>query len=129
MDSKETNISLLASVESVDLDAVASTTLYTIPAGKKLVVDHIKIRELSADAGSAVVTFGQSGAKTDFVAAQTLSNLSAAGKAGKVQPVPSATTPVIVEYTAGTAFVIDVTTAAGAACTATVEVFGKLSNA
>ncbi len=129
MDAKEKGIMMLAAVDSVDLNAVASTTLFTVPVGKKMVVDHIKLRNLSDDAGTAVVTFGQSGAKTDFVAAQTLSSLSAAGKAGKIQPVPNATTPAIVEYAAGTVFVIDVTTAAGAACTATAEVFGKLSDA
>jgi len=129
MDSKEKGVMMLAAVDSVDLNAVASTNLYTVPTGKKLVVDHVKIRNLSADAGNAVVTFGQSGAKTDFVGSQTLSNLSAAGKAGKIQPVPNATPPAIVEYTAAEIFVIDVTTAAGSACTATVEVFGKIADA
>jgi len=51
------------------------------------------------------------------------------GKAGKIQPVPNATTPAIVEYAAATNFVIDVATAAGGACTATVELFGKLADA
>jgi len=129
MDLNENAVSLLASVDSVDLNAVANTTLYIVPAGKKFVPDHVKLRKLSADAASAVATFGQSSAKTDFVGAQTLSNLSAAGKAAKIQPVPSATPAVIVEYAAGTVFVIDVTTAAGGACTCTVDVFGKLADA
>lgn len=122
-------ISRLASVDSVDLNSVASTNLYTVPAGKVLVVDHIKIRNLSASAGNAVATFGQSGDKDDFLGAQTLSNLDAAGKAVKLQPVPNATPPAIVEYTAGEIFVVDVTIAAGSACTATFDVFGTLSNA
>jgi len=129
MDMNEECVSLLASVDSVDLNAVATTNLYTVPAGKKLVVDHVKIRNVSADAGSAVATFGKSGAKTDFLGSQTLSNLSAAGKAAKLQPVPNATPSAITEYAAGEIFVIDVTTAAGSACTTTVEVFGKLANA
>ncbi len=128
MDLKEKAVSLLSSV-SVDLNAVASTNLYTVPVGKKLVVDHVKLRDLSADAANTVATFGQSAAKTDFVGAQTLSNLNAAGKAGKIQPVPNATTPAIVEYTAGEIFVMDVTTAAGGACTCKAEVFGKLADA
>ena len=128
MDMNEECISMLASV-SVDLNSVATTNLYTVPPGKKLVVDHVKLRNLSASAGSAVATFGQSGAKTDFLGSQTLSNLNAAGKAGKLMPVPAATPAAIEEYTAGEVFVIDVTTAAGSACTANAEVFGKLSNA
>lgn len=129
MDSKEKGVMMLAAVDSVNLNSVAATNLYTVPAGKKLVVDHVKIRNLSANATAAVVTFGKSTAKTDFVAAQTLSGLNAAGKAGRIMPVPNATTPAIVEYAAAEIFVIDVTTAAGIACTATVEVFGKLAAA
>jgi len=128
MDMNKECISLLASKE-VDLNAVAATTVYTVPAGMKMVVDHLKPRELSADAGNTVLTAGQSSAKTDFVGSQTLSNLSAAAKSCKIQPVPSATPAAIVEYPAGTEFVIDVTTAAGSACTATFDLLGKLSNA
>jgi hypothetical protein len=122
-------ILLLASVDSVDLNTAATTNLYTVPTGKKMVVDHIKIRKLSANATSTVVTLGKSTAKTDFLAAQTLSNLSAAGKAGKLMPVPNATPLAIVEYAAGEIFVIDVTTAAGIACTCTADVFGTLADA
>lgn len=129
MDLDKSSVSLVATKTAVDLNAVATTTLYTTPAGKKLVVDHVKVRNLSASAGSTVATFGQSGAKTDFVGAQTLSNLSAAGKAAKIQPVPAATPAAIVEYAAATAFVIDVTTAAGSACTCSIDVFGTLSDA
>jgi len=126
---KEKAVALLASKTGVDLNAVAATTLYTVPTGKKSVLDHVKIRELSASAGSTVLTIGQSAAKTDFVGAQTLSNLSAAGKAGKLQPVPNATPPAIVEYAAGLNIVADVTTAAGAACTCTMDVYGTEDDA
>lgn len=129
MDMNKECISLLASVDSVNLNSVASTNLYTVPDGQKLIVDHVKPRKLSADAGNTVLTLGQSGDKDDFLGAQTLSNLNAAGKAAKLQPVPSATPPAIVEYTAGEVFVVDVTTAAGSACTATFDVFGTLSDA
>ena len=128
MDMDEKCISLLGSI-SVDLNAVASTTIYTVPAGTKMVVDHLKLRELSADAGNTVLTAGQSSAKTDFVGSQTLSNLNAAGKSCKIQPVPNATPPAIVEYSAGTEFVVDVTTAAGSACTATFGLLGTLAKA
>ena len=126
---KENAITLIKTLNSVNLNSVATTDLYTVPADKKLVVDHIKIRKLSATAASTVATFGKSTAKTDFLAAQTLSNLNAAGKAGKLMPVPNATPPAIVEYAAGEIFVIDVTIAAGSACTCTINVFGTLTNA
>ena len=128
MDLDQNAVSLLASV-AVDLNAVASTTIWTVPVGKKLVADHVKLRDLSADAANAVATIGKSTAKTDFVGAQTLSNLSAAAKAAKIQPVPSATPAAIVEYVAGDIVVIDVTTPAGGACTCTAELFGKLTDA
>lgn len=127
MDFDKEGISRLASV-SVDLNSVATTVLKKVSPNKKMVVDHVKPRELSADAGSTVLTLGQSSAKTDFVGSQTLSNLSAAGKSCKIQPVPSATPAAIVEYPAGTDFVVDVTTAAGSACTATFDVFGTLDD-
>ena len=122
-------ILLLSSVDSVNLNSVASTNLYIGPTGKKFVVDHVKLRKLSASAGNTVATFGKSTAKTDFLAAQTLSNLNAAGKAARLMPVPNSTPPAIVEYAAEEIFVIDVTTAAGSACTCTVDVFGILANA
>jgi hypothetical protein len=128
MDLKEKAITLLASV-SVDLNAVAATNLLTVPPGKQCLVDHVKIHSLSASAASAVATFGQTGAKTDFVAAQTLTNLSAAGKAAKIQPVPNATPPAIVEYDAGDIFCVDVTTAHGSAVTCVVEAWGHLYDA
>ena len=129
MDMNEEGISLLKTVTGVDLNAVATTNLVTVEPDKVMVVDHVKITNLSADAASAVATFGQTGAKTDFVAAQTLSNLSAAGKAAKIQPIQGATPVAIQEYTAGEIFCADITTAAGSACTATALVFGHLYDA
>lgn len=129
MDFNEECISLLKSVAGVDLNAVASTNLVTVPPDKKMVVDHVILRNLSADAASAIATLGQSGDKDDFLAAQTLSNISAAGKAAILQPIPNATPVAVVEYTEGEIFCIDVTTAAGSACTCTADVYGTLIDA
>lgn len=125
-DSKERGCMLLSRTESVDLDAVATTNLYIIPANKIAVWHYNVIRELSADAALTVATFGQTTAKTDFLTAQTLSNLNAAAAAGILMPVPNATTVKLIEYTEGEILCIDVTTAAGAACICTIEVFGTL---
>ncbi|RKY12687.1 MAG: hypothetical protein DRP65_00580 [Planctomycetota bacterium] len=212
MDFNEEGISRIATVGSVDLNSVASTNLFTVPDGKKLLVDSLVLRNLSADAANAVAQAGQSGDKDDFCGPKTLSNLSAAGKATELRPVlgrltgsdtwdpgsiadggeeakevtvtgaalgdfarasfsndvsdlvldaqvtaantvtcilanntggaidlASGTIKVevfnldrpaaIVEYAGGTVFVIDVTTAAGSACTCSVDLMGRLVDA
>jgi hypothetical protein len=113
----------------VNLNAVAATTLYTVPAGKKLVLHYLVIRVLSGDAALTVATVGQVGALTDFLGAQTLSGLDAAAAAGILMPIPHGTTAKLIEYTAAEIIQIDVTTAAGVACTCTIEVFGTLMDA
>jgi len=120
---------MLGSVDSVDLNAEAATTLYTVPTGKKCVLDYVRLRNISADCASAVVTVGQVGALTDFLGSQTLSGLDAAASTGVLMPIPAATTVKGIEYTAGEIIQIDVATAAGSACTATVELFGTLDDA
>lgn len=120
---------MLGSVDSVDLNSETQTTLYTVPTGKKCVLNFVRLRNISADCASAVVTIGQVGALTDFLGSQTLSGLNAAASTGILMPVPNATTVKGIEYTAGEVIQIDVATAAGGACTATVELFGTLDDA
>jgi len=119
---------MLGSVDSVDLNSETQTTLYTVPTGKKCVLNYVRLRNISADCASAVVTVGQVGALTDFLGSQTLSGLNAAASTGILTPVPNATTVKGIEYTAGEVIQIDVATAAGSACTATVELFGTLDD-
>ena len=128
MDLNEEGLSLLKSVAGVDLNSVAFTSLVVVPPDKTMIVSHVIPRKLSADAANAIATFGQSGDKDDFLTAQTLSNISAAGKAAILQPIPNATPVAIVEYTEGEIFGIDVTQAAGSACTCTIDVYGTLSD-
>jgi len=125
----ENACAMVARVESINLNAVAASNLYTVPTGKKFVPHYLVIRDLSADAALTVATFGQVGGLMDFLGAQTLSGLDAAAAAGILMPVPNATTVKIIEYTAAEIFQIDVTTAAGGACTCTIEVFGTLKDA
>ena len=123
------DVHLLGSEDTVDLNSAAQTTIYTVPIGKKCVLDHVRIRNLTANATNTIVTIGQVGALTDFLAAQTLSALNAAAATGKLTSVPNATTAKAIEYTAGEVLQIDVTTVASIACTATVEFFGTLDDA
>ena len=123
-------VCLLGSIDSVDLnDDVSSTTIYTVPTGKKCVLDHVRIRNLSANALSATCTVGQTGALTDFLDTQTLSGLNAAAATGILRPVPNATTVKGIEYTAGEDLVFRVVVAAGSGSTATIEFFGTIDDA
>jgi hypothetical protein len=129
-DSKTKGTMLLGSVDLVDLNTTATaTTIYTVPTGMKCVLDHVRIRVLSANATSSTVSVGQSGTPTDFLTTQTLSALNAAGATGILRPLPNATTVKGIEYTAGTVLVIKTVAAAGIACTATVEFFGTIDTA
>ena len=121
-------IAMVAQELGFDISSVASTTLYTVPVGKEFTPFAICISKISATITTAVVTFGQSGAKTDFLPSQNLTNITTAGASVWLMPVPSATPArEQVTYTAGEAFVIDVTT--GDAATCDVSVFGFLNDA
>lgn len=120
---------MLGSVDDVDLNAVAATTLYTVPTGKKCVLDYVRLRNITANCTNATVTVGQSTALTDFLDTQTLSGLNAAACTGILMPLPNATTVKGIEYTAGKVIQIKVTVAASVTCKATVELFGTLDDA
>lgn len=120
---KEKAISLL-STTTVALNANAQTTLFTVPAGKRCVLDGAMI-VVGADAGTTTCTIGQVGALTDFLGTQTLSGLDAQYDAAYLQPVPNATPVLRKSYAAGTVIQIDVGAHAGGA-TNTVYLFGFL---
>lgn len=122
---------MLGSVDSINMNSATATTLYTVPPGKKCVLDYVRIRNASATLATnpAVVTVGQVGALTDFLGSQTLTNMDAAAKTCILAPVPNATPVIAIEYTAGEVIQIDVATAVGGAATATVELFGTLDDA
>jgi len=127
---KEKCVALLGSVDSVDLnDDASSTTIYTVPTGKKCVLDHVRLRNISADCGSCTCTVGQTGALTDFLNTQTLSGLNAAASTGILRPEINSTPVKLIEYTAAETLVFRVANAAGSACTATVEFFGTIDDA
>ncbi len=128
---KEYSISLLESTASVDLNGAVDTetTLYTVPQGKEAIITHVVIRNVSADAASAVVTFGETGGTCDeFRGDQTLSGLSAAGKYTVIylDQSTSDTPEAGTELDAGDTFGVEITTAAGSACTVTIDVYGYL---
>ena len=126
-DLKEKSISLLSET-TVSLAAVAATTLYTVPTGKRCVLTHA-ILVAAADCSTSVLTIGQSTAKTDFVNSATLSSIDAQYDVAYMSPLPSATIPPKIEsYAAATIIQVDVTTANGAAGN-TIYLFGFLYDA
>jgi len=123
-------ITCVAQSLAEDFDAVTDTNLYTVPVGKEFTPFAVCISKSSGNMTTATCSFGQSTAKTDFLATQTLTGVNAGGDAVWCRPPGHATTPVgIVTYTAGEIFVIDHVVAQGAAMTADVSVFGFLNDA
>ncbi|MBW2591848.1 MAG: hypothetical protein JRE58_02390 [Deltaproteobacteria bacterium] len=109
------------------LDAVATTTIFTVPIGKIMIPFGLPL-VAGADCGASVLTVGRVGALTDFIASITLSNIDAAGDMAWLQPVPNATPVLLKTYAAGVIFQIDVTTALGGAVNY-VDLFGWLKDA
>jgi hypothetical protein len=122
-------LALVAQELGVDFNTDTDLSLYIVPPGKEFTPFAVCISNASGDLASSVVSFGQSGAKTDFLGNQTLSNVNAAGDACWCMPVPNATPAGIVTYSAGEVFTMDRVTAAGGAATADVSVFGFLNDA
>jgi hypothetical protein len=120
---KEKAITLLSST-TVSFAANAQTTLYTVPVGKRCVLDGAMLIA-AADCGTTTCTIGQVGALTDFVGTQTLSAIDAQYDACYIQPVPNATPALRKSYAAGTVIQIDVGAHAGSAGN-TVMLYGTL---
>lgn len=120
----EPGVILLAEI-NVALNAVATTTLYTVPAFRTCSLDHATII-VGADAGASVVSIGGEAATyADFIPNSTLTNLNAANAAGILVPIP-ATTPLKQQlYPGGRILKMNVTTALGGA-TNTVRLYGYL---
>ena len=129
-DLKEKSLGLLSSTASCDLDAANGTEklLYTVPAGKTAIVTHVVIRTLSADASSAVVTFGVTGTADEWRGDQTLSALDGTTKYVVIDNDQGTndTPEGGILFTTGVGFYMEITTKHGTAATATIDVFGYL---
>lgn len=117
-------ISLLSSTV-VAFNADAHTVLYTVPVGKRCVL-HSACVVAAADAGATTtVSIGANGSETDFVPANTLSNLDAQYDSVWLMPIPNTTPLKGKSYAAGTVIEMAVTNQSGAAGN-TVYLFGFL---
>jgi len=112
----------LATVTEIDMNTVATTDLFTVPAGKSCVITHIVIRNASITLNTASFGFGFNANADDVVAAAVLGgNLSAAAKYRVLEATDGA-----VRGAATDVLKIGVDTVQGAAATMDVDVFGYL---
>jgi len=121
---KEKALALL-SITTVSLAADADTTIYTVPANKTCIL-HSAILVAGADAGATTtISIGQDTAETDFIPANTLSNLDASGDAVILMPVPNTTPTKTKAYATGTVIQAQVANNSGGA-TNTLYLYGML---
>lgn len=117
--------SLLSST-TVSLAANADTTLYTVPTGRRCILSHA-ILVAGADAGATTtISIGADGTETDFIPANTLSNLDAQYDAVILMPIPNTTPTKTKSYAAGTVIQVQVANQSGGA-TNTLYLFGLLA--
>lgn len=124
-DVKEKVIALLSST-TIAFNGNGETVLYTVPVGVRCTLFFAEVIA-GADAGATTtLSIGQNGATTDFVPANTLSNLDAANDKVIIQPVPNTTPLKGKSYAAGTVIEGTVATQSGGA-TNTLNLYGKLT--
>ena len=121
---KEKSVSLL-SATTVALNANADTTIYTVPTGKRCILE-CAILVAGADAGATTtIAIGADGTETDFLAANTLSNLDAQYDSVILRPIPNTTTLKSKSYAAGTVIQAQIANQSGGA-TNTLYLYGML---
>jgi len=115
----------LLSSTTVSFAADADTTVYTVPANARLVIDHLMIVAAGDAGATTTLSCGQNGATTDFVGNQTLSNLDAAYDAVIVRPAINSTPVKLKSYAAATVIEVTVASQSGVAAN-TVYLYGTL---
>ena len=116
---EESAITLLSTTTGVDMQAVASTPLYVVPAGKTLYVDAVVIRDLSASLAG-----GTDYDMTNWQTTMDLSGITVVGSYTKLytsggQPYTPSPGATVINWV--------VNTGSTAACTATLELYGHLA--
>jgi len=108
---------------NVSFAANADTTLYTVPLGQRAVLRYAIVVAGSDAGATTTLSIGQDGAETDFVPANTLSNLDAEYDTVTLQPIPNTTPLKNKSYAGGTVIQAQVGSNSGGA-TNTVYLFG-----
>lgn len=118
---KEIAETLLATVDSIDLNATGETNLYTCPTGYICVITKVVFRKASGAVATASISFGWNTGDADDVIANAVRALTGATN---YEIIPAKSDAV--RGAASGNFKIDVNTAEGTARTASVDVFGFL---
>ena len=117
-------VTMLGSVDSVDMNSAAATTLYTVPVGKTCILAYAEL-EVGADAVSTDISIGIAANGIDFLGVHQLDNADADGDVVVLAPVPQATPLTMKAYAAGAGIIAKVANNAGGA-TNTLSLFGFL---
>lgn len=120
-------VGVLATVAAIDLKVTGQTTLFTVPAGKTLIITDVIVRATSADtvAVAPIVRVGKTASFNEWAPLATLTNLTAAGSFYSLAPFAIAL--IRQTFAAAEVVKIDVQTGATAvALVATVHVIGYL---
>lgn len=115
---RECAVTLLESTTGVDMQTVAATTVFTVPAGKVAYIVAVVVRDPSASMAG--------GTDYDFTQWKQTVDLSSLTTANTDYIVLDGNNTKYQELAATTAFQITVNTGTTAACTATIDVFGYL---
>lgn len=83
----------LLSTTNVAFNVNADTTIYTVPSNRRCVLSFAMVVAGSDAGATTTLAIGADGAETNFVPANTLSNLDAAQDAVIIRPIPN-TTPL-----------------------------------
>ena len=124
MDAKQKTLALLGSVDAIDLNAVAVTTLYTCPAGMICYVTHVVMRNVAGAAlplATVEAAFSWGAALADDV----IDNAGRDLTDGTNYLIIGAKDDALYGVAAGI-FKIDVQVVEGAVATCSVDVFGYL---
>lgn len=109
----------MSSTDSVDLNTATKTTLFTVPAGKTLVVTKIIVRNASSSLTTASFSFGYNANADDVVATATHTELTGNTLYTKIEPKVGA-----IIGNAADVFGVKCTILQGSAATVTISVFG-----
>lgn len=79
MSSTASSITKLATVDSIDLKTIAATNLYTVPAGKTVIITEIVLRITAVNTfiSGATISVGKSASYNEWLVATAMGALSA----------------------------------------------------
>ena len=134
-DLKEKSISLLGSALLTGQTTASKQAVYTVPAGKVMVVDHVVFRNPTATlVGLSDLDLGGSALCDDCLLQITLAGLTATTDYAKAaQPAQAAGPPIvpvkITEYAAAVIFGAYINTGSTGAANLYIDLFGYLKDA